>query len=484
MVLNELGSRITNALVNLGQLSKIDDAAITEMLKEIGNALISSDVNVKLVIKMRQNVLERAKTSAIPPGVAKGRYIRQVVTEELQALLDPGVQPYIPHKGKSNVIMMVGLQGSGKTTTVTKLAYYYKRKGMHPGLVCADTFRAGAFAQLRQNATRAKVPFYGSDTETDPVVVASAGVEQFRKEGADLIIVDTSGRHKQEEELFVEMEQVAEAVQPDLIIFVMDGSIGQAAFDQAAAFKERVPVGAVIITKLDGHAKGGGALSAVAATKSPIIFLGTGERIPDLQPFNAKSFVERLLGMGDVRELVSTLNDAIPKDAQRKMAEELRQGKFTLRSLRDQFQYAMQLGPLDKVMQMMPGFSNMQLPEGVDPSQSMKHFINILDSMTDKELDCDKSAFPLSPSRLIRIARGSGRPIPEINLLLEQHKMMEKLATIKAPNNRSGIMDPKSLQQLSNALPPGLMQQMGGMNGIKNLMKNFSAKDLAGFLPK
>lgn len=484
MVLNELGSRITNALVSLGQKSKIDDEAINEMLKEIGNALISSDVNVKLVIKMRQNVLARAKSSEIPPGVSKGRYIHQVVTEELQSLLDPGVQPYVPHKGKSNVIMMVGLQGSGKTTTVTKLAYYYKRKGMHPGLVCADTFRAGAFAQLRQNATRAKVPFYGSDTETDPVVVASAGVEQFRKEGADLIIVDTSGRHKQEEELFVEMEQVAAAVNPDLIIFVMDGSIGQAAFDQATAFKERVPVGAVVITKLDGHAKGGGALSAVAATKSPIIFLGTGERIPDLQPFNAKSFVERLLGMGDVKELVSTLNDAIPKDAQRKMAEELKHGKFTLRSLRDQFQYAMQLGPLDKVMQMMPGFSNMQMPEGVDPSQSMKHFINILDSMTDKELDCDKSAFPLSPTRIMRIARGSGRPVPEINLLLEQHKMMEKLANIKAPTNRSGLMDPRSMQQLTNALPPGLMQQMGGMNGIKNLMRNFSGKDLASFLPK
>ena len=190
-------------------------------------------------------------------------------------------------------------------------------------MVCADTFRAGAFDQLKQNAVKVKVPFYGSYTEADPVVIAEQGVEQFRKEKFEIIIVDTSGRHKQEEDLFVEMEQVAEAVKPDLVIFVMDGSIGQAAQDQAEAFKKRVPVGAVIVTKLDGHAKGGGALSAVAATKSPIVFLGTGERIPDLQSFEADRFIERLLGMGDIKELVQTVEDVMPKAQQERMIKKM-----------------------------------------------------------------------------------------------------------------------------------------------------------------
>jgi signal recognition particle subunit SRP54 len=176
-------------------------------------------------------------------------------------------------------------------------------------LVCADTFRAGAFDQLKQNATKAKIPFYGSYTERDPVVVAEAGVEQFRAEKYEIIIVDTSGRHKQQAALFEEMQEVARVVAPDDIIFTMDSSIGQAARDQAQAFKSSVPVGSVIITKLDGHARGGGALSAVAATQSPIIFIGTGEHIDDFETFNAKSFVSRLLGMGDISGLLTMVRD-------------------------------------------------------------------------------------------------------------------------------------------------------------------------------
>jgi len=207
-------------------------------------------------------------------------------------------------RGKPAVVMFVGLQGSGKTTTCTKFAWWHKKKGWKPALVCADTFRAGAFDQLKQNATKAQIPFYGSYSETDPAVIAEQGVEMFRREGRDLIIVDTSGRHKQEAALFEEMRQVAEAVSPDLPIFVMDGSIGQAAFDQAKAFRESVDVGAVIVTKLDGHAKGGGALSAVAATQSPVIFIGTGEHIDDFEPFKTKPFVQKLLGMGDIEGLI------------------------------------------------------------------------------------------------------------------------------------------------------------------------------------
>lgn len=192
--------------------------------------------------------------------------------------------------------MFVGLQGSGKTTTCTKLAHYYKRRSWRTGLVCADTFRAGAFDQLKQNAAKARIPFYGSYTEIDPVVIARDGVKKFKEENFDIIIVDTSGRHKQEESLFEEMIQVYNTIKPDNVVFVMDASIGQACEAQARAFNEKVDVGSVIVTKLDGHAKGGGALSAVAATQSPINFIGTGEHIDQFEPFDASSFVRKLLG--------------------------------------------------------------------------------------------------------------------------------------------------------------------------------------------
>ena len=323
MVLSELGTKLTSALGKLAMAEQVDEKTFNEVLGDVCRALIASDVNVALVGKMRENVRKRVNLTELAAGLNRAKLIRQVMVDELKNLVDPGVKPYNPRKGRKNVIMLVGLQGSGKTTTATKLAYYYKRKGFHPGLVCADTFRAGAFAQLRQNATRAKIPFYGSDTDMDPAKVAGDGVARFQRENSDMIIVDTSGRHKQEEDLFVEMEQVAEAVKPDLVIFVMDGSIGQAAQDQAEAFKKRVPVGAVIVTKLDGHAKGGGALSAVAATKSPIVFLGTGERIPDLQSFEADRFIERLLGMGDIKELVQTVEDVMPKAQQERMIKKM-----------------------------------------------------------------------------------------------------------------------------------------------------------------
>jgi len=423
---------------------------------------------------MRDSVRQRVNLTEVAAGINRAKLIRQVVMEELKNLVDPGVKPYNPKKGKTNVIMLVGLQGSGKTTTATKLAYYYRRKGFRPGLVCADTFRAGAFAQLRQNATRAKIPFYGSETDQDPAKVAGDGVERFKKEHSDLIIVDTSGRHKQEEELFVEMEQVAAAVKPNLIIFVMDGSIGQAAQDQAEAFKKRVEVGAVIVTKLDGHAKGGGALSAVAATKSPIIFLGTGERIPDLQSFEAESFVQRLLGLGDMKELLQTVEEAIPKDQQERIVKKMQSGNMTLRDVREQLQATMKMGPLDKVMQMIPGFSNMQLPDNLDASGKLKNFINIMDSMTNEELDSPNPIKLLTPTRLERISRGSGRPMIEVKLLLEQFKMFENFGKLRPTAGKNGMPDMRTLQKMSSMLPPGVLNQMGGTGGLRQMMQQMS----------
>lgn len=480
MVLAELGNKISNALRQMNNVTVIDEAAVDSMLKEIGNALVLADVNVPLVAKLKANIKKRISLEEMAAGLNKRKIIKQAVFDNLIELLDPGVKPFKPVKGKSNVLMFVGLQGAGKTTTVTKLAYYYKKNNYTTAMVCADTFRAGAIDQLGQNAAKAKIPYYGSYTETDPVRVAQDGVETFKKEGTEIIIVDTSGRHKQETELFEEMQQIANVVKPDNVIFVMDSSIGQAAHDQAIAFKSKVKVGSVIITKMDGHAKGGGALSAVATTQSPIIFLGTGEQIPDLEMFDAKTFVSRLLGMGDLPGMMKLLEEAMPADSQPALAKRLQEGKFSLRDMYDQFQNIMKMGPLDKVMQMVPGFSNMPQLQGADGSAKLKAYITIMDSMTDQELDNSKV---LNASRINRIARGSGRKVQEINELMAQYKQFEKLI-----GSKGGLLkNPNNMRNMANLLPPQLMQRMGGPGAIQQMMRQMQSgnmklpEGLAGF---
>lgn len=469
MVLAELGNKITNALRQMSNVTVIDEEAVDNMLKEIGNALVMADVNVPLVAKLKMNIKKRISLEEIASGLNKRKIIKQAVFDNLIELLDPGVKPFKPAKGKSNVLMFVGLQGSGKTTTVTKLAYYYKKNNYTTAMVCADTFRAGAIDQLAQNAAKAKIPYYGSYTETDPVRVAQDGVETFKKQGTEIIIVDTSGRHKQEAELFEEMQQIAQVVKPDNIIFVMDSSIGQAAHDQAVAFKTKVKVGSVIITKMDGHAKGGGALSAVATTQSPIIFLGTGEQIPDLELFDPKTFVSRLLGMGDIQGMMKLIEEAMPAENQPALAKRLQEGKFSLRDMYDQFQNILKMGPLNKVMQMVPGFSNMPQLQGNDGNAKLKSYINIMDSMTDQELDNSKL---LNASRLTRIARGSGRKVQEVNELMAQYKQFEKIIGNKPLKNAN------NMRNMANLLPPQLMKQMGGHGGLQAMMRQMSSGNM------
>nr|WCZ58702.1 signal recognition particle 54 kDa protein [Seculamonas ecuadoriensis] len=481
MVLAELGSRITGALGRLMNRTVVDKAAVDELIREVCSALLESDVNVRLVGQLRTNINNAINLEEIAGGVNKRKLIHQIVFNELCKLLDPGKEPYQMRKGRSNVIMFVGLQGSGKTTTCAKYARYYKKRGWKVALVCADTFRAGAFDQLKQNAGRAGVDFYGSYAERDPVIIARDGVEKFRAERYEIIIVDTSGRHKQEESLFEEMEQVSAAVRPDEHVFVMDSSIGQAAFDQAAAFKSRVNVGSVVITKLDGHAKGGGALSAVAATQSPVVFIGTGEHLEDLEPFNTKSFVSRLLGMGDVEGLVNTLQEETDLESQAEFMQRVTQGVFTLRDMQEQLRNILKMGSISKMMSMMPGLPPDLLPKGQEKEglKRLKRFTSIMDSMTIKELDCEDITKVMNDSRISRIARGSGSSIREVNDLLAQFKVFQKsiskMKNMKMPGGsgaKGAAMNRASLQQMSSMLPPGMMQQMGGASGLQSMMKN------------
>ncbi len=480
MVLQELGERIRDALNKLNKSDEIDQKLLNEMVNSLGLALLKAYVKIQLVKKVQTNIREKFLEIQEETGNKKLMIQRQVV-KELQNMLTSKKQPYKMEKGKPNVVMFVGLQGSGKTTTCTKYANFYQKKGWKVGLVCADTFRAGAFDQLKQNATKCRIPFYGSYTEMDPVKIAEEGVTFFKEKKFEIIIVDTSGRHKQEEALFDEMKQVSNAIKPQEIVFVMDSHIGQACHDQALAFKNAVDIGSVIITKLDGHAKGGGALSAVAATESPIIFIGTGEHFDEFEKFNPESFIKRLLGMGDIKGLFEKVQEVYSKETQEKLAKNLSKGIFSLRDMRDQYTSVMKMGPLDKVVNMIPGMSNL-MPEGSEKeaSKKMKRYLCMMDSMTDGELDGKNK---IDESRIKRIARGSGVTILEVKIMLEEYKRFSKII-----EKMGGIVKGKGadlaniqrnpgqfMNRLNGVLPQNLINSMGGAGGLMNMMKEFSS---------
>ncbi|KAH0302759.1 signal recognition particle protein, partial [Aureobasidium melanogenum] len=425
-------------------------------------------VNIKLVAGLRNSIKKTVNFNELAPGVNKKRIIQKAVFDELVKLVDPHNTPYQPKKGKSNVIMFVGLQGAGKTTTCTKLARWYQARGFKTALVCADTFRAGAFDQLKQNATKAKIPYYGSLTQTDPVIVAREGVDKFKKEKFEIIIVDTSGRHRQEQDLFDEMVQIQKAVTPHQTIMVLDSSIGQAAEAQSRAFKETADYGAIIITKTDGAAAGGGAISAVAATHTPIVFIGTGEHLLDLERFNPESFVSKLLGMGDMAGLVEHVQSL--KLDQKDTMKHIAEGQFTIRDLRDQFNNIMKMGPLSKMAGMIPGLSGlMGQMDDEEGSMKLKRMIYICDSMTAKELDSDGKIFVDQPSRMTRVAKGSGTSVREVEELLSQQKVMGGMAKkfkggMQNMQKAQGAMGGKNNQQQMAAMQKRL-QSMGGRGG-------------------
>ncbi|KAG8954652.1 Signal recognition particle [Tulasnella sp. 424] len=499
--------------------------ALDALLKEVASALLESDVNVKLVANLRTKVKAKVKT-AIESGADKGKdinrknIIQKAIFDELVQLVDPGVEPYKPKKNHPNVIMAVGLQGNGKTTTCTKLAVYYQKRGLKSCIVCADTFRAGAFDQTRQSATKAKVPYFGSYTETDPVSIAAQGVVKFKKEKFEVIIVDTSGRHKQESELFQEMIQISEAVKPDMTVLVLDASIGQAAEAQAKAFKESADFGAIIVTKMDGHAKGGGAISAVAATKTPIIFLGVGEHLYDLDKFSPEPFISKLLGLGDIQgfmDHMQSITMANP-EKQKEMQKKLGEGKLSIRDWKEQISNVMSMGPLSKIASMIPGLPQAMV-EGSDEETSsrMKRMMIICDSMTETELDSDGSPFIVYDTKdknkpvnvnmkaLLRVARGAGCHVREVEEVLCQYRMMSNMAKTVGGKNGfmqnlskiqqatsgmgrglgpNGMPTPAQIAQIQRSMPPGLLQQMrqsgGGMQDImKAMMGGASEQEMA-----
>lgn len=422
MALERLGSSIYEALKKVLRASVVDESTVKELVRNVQRALLQADVNVKLVLDVSKRIEDRALKEKVPPGVSRHEHVIKVVYEELTRFLGDKPISTMLEPGKKKVIMLVGIQGSGKTTAAAKLARYFQRRGLKPALVCADTYRPGAYAQLQQLASRINVPFYGEVKAKDPVKTALTGSKQFSDK--DLIIIDTSGRHKEEQELIQEMMTLEKSIRPDEVMLVIDGTIGQQAMVQARAFNEATPIGSILVTKLDGSARGGGALSAVAATGAPIKFISTGEKVEDIEPFVPSRFVGRLLGMGDLETLIEKVREAEVKVPEKK-AKAILSGRFTLTDMYEQFEAMKGMGPFRKLLKMLPGMSY-NIPEDTlnMAENRLEKWRVMIQSMTPEERNNPKT---FSASRIKRVARGSGTNEKEVKELIKQYAIMRRL---------------------------------------------------------
>jgi len=423
MVLDNLGSSLRGTLSKLQGKSRLDEDDVAEVVKEIQRSLLQADVDVDLVMDLSDAIETRALEEEPPAGTSARDHVLKIVYEELVDLI--GESTEIPLE--SQTILLAGLQGSGKTTSAAKMAWWFSKKGLRPAVIQTDTFRPGAYDQAEEMTERAEVEFYGDPDADDPVEIAREGLEAT--EDADVHIVDTAGRHALEDDLIAEIEDIESAVDPDRSLLVLDAAIGQGAKDQARQFDESVGIDGVAITKLDGTAKGGGALTAVDETGSTIAFLGTGETVQDIERFEPDSFISRLLGMGDLKQLTERVERAMEETGDEDEdwdPEDLMKGEFTLHDMQKQMQAMDNMGPLDQVMDMIPGMGGGfmdELPDdAMDVTQDrMRNFEVVMDSMTEGEMANPRS---IGAAQVKRIAKGSGQPEDTVRELLDQHKMM------------------------------------------------------------
>jgi len=421
MVLDDLGNSLKGTLKKIANAVYVDSKLIKEVVRDIQRALLQADVNVKLVLELSKKIEKRALEEKPPAGMSNREHAIHIVYDELVNIL--GESRELPMK--KQVIMMVGLYGQGKTTTCGKLAIYFKKKGLRPALIAGDVHRPAAYEQLKQIAEKVEVPFYGDNKEKDAVKIVKEGLDKFKR-SSDVIIVDTSGRHKLENDLITEMTDIFKATKPDEKLLVMDAAVGQQAGPQAKAFNDAINITGIVLTKLDGTAKGGGALSAAAEVGAPIVFIGTGEHSVDFETFDPARFISRLLGMGDIKSLLEKAEESLKgKDAE-KTARRIMSGKFTLHDMYDQMDMLSGMGPLKKVAEMLPGgFSGKLKDSDMDSTQDkLKKFRFIMDSMTDEEMN-DPSI--VRSSRIKRIARGAGLENKDVKELLKYYDMTKRM---------------------------------------------------------
>jgi signal recognition particle subunit SRP54 len=419
-VFDSLSDKLQGALGDLRKKGKLDEESINRAMREIRLALLEADVNFTVVRDFVARVREKATGEEILRSLTPGQQVVKVVHDELTHLMGEGESGLA--FGKFTVILLAGLQGSGKTTTAAKLALHLQKAGRKPGLVAADLQRPAAIDQLEQLGAQIDVPVFRTDTK-DAVEATRSGIERARSAGLDTVIVDTAGRLQIDEDLMDELERVRDEAKPLNVLLVVDAMTGQEAVNVAQAFDERIAFDGVILTKLDGDARGGAALSVKAVTGKPIKFASTGEKVDALEVFHPDRMASRILGMGDVLTLIERAEAAVEEDDQAEMEKRMRAGQFTFDDFLKAYKMLRRMGPLQGILKMIPGLGSQLGDLDVDEKQ-MGRVEAIVLSMTPNER---RTPHLIDGKRRIRIANGSGSSVQQVNQLLEARKQMEKM---------------------------------------------------------
>lgn len=435
------------ALRNLRGLGKISESNIAEALAEVRTALLSADVHFRVAREFCERVKEQCLGQAVLASVSPGQMAIKIIHDELEKLLGENSTQFSPNRPLK--VMLVGLHGSGKTTSAAKLARLLKNRGNYkPALVACDVYRPAAIDQLEVLAGTVGAKFYCERVSKDVPAIAEHGLKFATENFSDLIIFDTAGRLQIDENLIEEIKRLRERVQPDEVLLVADAALGQEAVNVAKHFHEAVNLTGIILTKLDGDARGGAALSMKAITGVPIKFMGTGEKVEDFDVFHADRMAQRILGMGDVVSLVEKAQETIDQKEAERIAEKMKKADFDLEDFLSQLQQMKKMGPLGNIMKMMPGMSGIQV--GEKEEKKMRRTEAIIQSMTKQE-----RARPeiLNGSRRARIAKGSGTKVSDVNALLKQFSQMRQMMKML----KSGKM---------KALMRGLGGKLPGMGGF------------------
>jgi signal recognition particle subunit SRP54 len=446
-----LSDRLQGVFRSLRGEARLTEATVEAALREIRMALLEADVNFKVVKAFIDRVRDKAVDQEVLKSLTPAQQVVRIVRDEMLALFGDTQGGLPATQQRPRVVLMLGLQGSGKTTTSGKLGRWLSKQGKHPILVSTDVRRPAAIEQLNVVAKQAGVRVHDPAGEMDPVERASGALTEAKNAGFDVVIVDTAGRLHIDDDLMTELQAIKANVQPSDLLFVADAMTGQDAIKSAGEFNRRIGVTGVVLTKMDGDARGGAALSVVGVVGVPIAFVGSGERLQDLEPFHPDRVVSRVLGMGDVLSLIEKAEEAVSMEDAEKLEEKIRKNAFTLEDFRDQLRTIKKMGPIEQILGMLPGMGNlkeMAAARGqVDDSQ-LARVEAIINSMTVKER---RNHQLINGQRRKRIAKGSGTSVEEVNKLLKQFVQMQKM-----------------LKQLGGMA--GLGKKRGGMSAMKSLM--------------
>jgi len=454
-----LSTRIQDVFKSLRGEVRLTPEHVETALREIRLALLEADVNFKVVKAFIDRVRDQAMDQAVLKSLSPGQQVIKIVRDEMLALFGDAEGGLRKDAPTPRVVLLLGLQGSGKTTTSAKLGKWLARQGKHPLLVSTDVRRPAAIQQLSIVGEKADVKVYEPES-MDPVARASGALAEAKAKGFDTVIVDTAGRLHIDDELMDELQGIKTAVQPTDLLYVADAMTGQDAIKSAGEFNRRVGVTGVVLTKLDGDARGGAALSVVSVVGVPIAFVGSGERLEDLELFHPDRIVSRMLGMGDVLSLIEKAEQAIDQDEAADLEEKLRKNEFTLDDFRKQLKTIRRMGPLESILGMIPGLGNLkELADNKPDEKQMGRVEAIICSMTAEERRNDRI---INGSRRKRIAKGSGTTVEEVNRLLKQFTEMRKVLAMMSQGGMKGMPKLPKMPQQGGAAPPAMKKRKKG----------------------